>query len=86
MTSDSLLENILKQDQWTALYLDILFIISLTNKKGLYKEIYHLLAPGGVLIKIEHTASATPEVEKLHDGLFVGRLFIHSKRARHEVA
>ncbi|MDP4104360.1 MAG: class I SAM-dependent methyltransferase [Bacillota bacterium] len=56
------------------------------KKKDLYKEIYDLLADGGIFINIEHTASATPEIEKLHDELFIDHLSNHYKRDRKEVA
>ncbi|MGE8081475.1 class I SAM-dependent methyltransferase [Peribacillus loiseleuriae] len=57
-----------------------------TKKKELYQEIYKVLAPGGIFINIEHTASATPEIEKLHDELFIDHLSIHNKRDRQEIA
>lgn len=56
------------------------------KKKQLYRKIYHLLADGGIFINIEHTASATPEIEKLYDGLFVDHLASHNKRDRQETA
>jgi tRNA (cmo5U34)-methyltransferase len=56
------------------------------QKKELYKEIYDLLAPGGIFINMEHTASATPEIEKLHDELFIDHLSNHYKRDLKEVA
>ncbi|MCP3027712.1 trans-aconitate 2-methyltransferase [Halobacillus sp. A5] len=56
------------------------------KKRELYQEIYELLAPGGIFINIEHTASATPELEKLHDELFVDHLASHNKRNRNDVA
>jgi len=56
------------------------------KKKELYQEIYHMLAPGGIFINVEHTASATPELEKLHDELFIDHLANHSKKDRQQVA
>ena len=55
-------------------------------KKTLYQDIHKLLSPGGVFINIEHTASATPEIEKLYDQLFINHLAAYNKRDRHEVA
>lgn len=55
-------------------------------KKTLYQDIYKLLSPGGVFINIEHTASATPEIEKLYDQLFINHLAAYNKRDRREVA
>ncbi|MGE8077347.1 class I SAM-dependent methyltransferase [Peribacillus loiseleuriae] len=57
-----------------------------TKKKELYQEIYKVLAPGGIFINIEHTASSTPEIEKLHDKLFIDHLSIHNKKDRQEIA
>jgi ubiquinone/menaquinone biosynthesis C-methylase UbiE len=57
-----------------------------TKKKELYQEIYNILAPGGIFINVEHTASVSPEVEKLHDELFIDHLASHNKRNRKEVA
>lgn len=56
------------------------------KKKELYQEIYQLLAPGGIFINVEHTASATPEIEKLHDELFIEHLASFNKRNREDVA
>lgn len=56
------------------------------KKKELYKDIYQLLSDGGVFINIEHIASATPEIERLHDELFIDHLALHNQRNRQEVA
>ena len=56
------------------------------KKKELYQEIYNTLVPGGIFINIEHTASSTPKIEKLHDELFIDHLCAHNKRDRQEVA
>jgi ubiquinone/menaquinone biosynthesis C-methylase UbiE len=56
------------------------------KKKELYREIYNLLVNGGIFINIEHTASATPKIERLYDELFIDHLSIHNKRDRQEVA
>lgn len=56
------------------------------KKKELYKEIYNLLTDGGIFINIEHTASETPEVERLYDSLFIEHLAIHNKRERQDVS
>lgn len=56
------------------------------RKKVLYREIYHLLSAGGVFINIEHTASATPEIERIYDGLFIEHLSNHYNRDRQEIA
>ncbi|WP_117170081.1 class I SAM-dependent methyltransferase [Paraliobacillus sediminis] len=56
------------------------------RKQELYREIYNLLTDGGIFINIEHTASATSEVEKLYDTLFIDHLAIHNKRDKKDVA
>ncbi|MFB9985974.1 class I SAM-dependent methyltransferase [Bacillus benzoevorans] len=56
------------------------------QKKALYQEIYSVLAPGGVFINMEHTASATPDIERLHDELFIDYLASYNKRDRQEEA
>ncbi|SDY23592.1 Ubiquinone/menaquinone biosynthesis C-methylase UbiE [Evansella caseinilytica] len=56
------------------------------KKKKLYKEIYDALTPGGIFINMEHTASATPEIEKLYDELFIDHLSAFNKKDRRQVA
>ncbi|AGK54050.1 class I SAM-dependent methyltransferase [Bacillus sp. 1NLA3E] len=56
------------------------------KKKALYREIHDVLVDGGIFINIEHTASATPAIEKLHDELFIDHLAFHNKRDRAAVA
>lgn len=56
------------------------------KKKELYQEIYNMLSPGGIFINVEHTASYTPELEKLHDELFIEHLATHNKKDRQQVA
>lgn len=60
--------------------------LSHARKKELYGEIFELLKPGGVFINIEHVASATPELERLYDEMFIDHLTMHNKRSRDEVA
>ncbi|MEG0261096.1 MAG: methyltransferase domain-containing protein [Lysinibacillus sp.] len=55
-------------------------------KKVVYADIYNLLKPRGIFINIEHTASVTEEIEKLHDELFVDHLAAYNKRKREVVA
>jgi ubiquinone/menaquinone biosynthesis C-methylase UbiE len=40
-------------------------------KKRIYREIFSLLAPGGIFVNIEHCSSATPWVEQLHDARMI---------------
>lgn len=51
-------------------------------KKALYTDIYKLLKLSGIFINIEHTASVTEELEKLHDKLFIDHLTAFNKGDR----
>ncbi|WP_341300164.1 class I SAM-dependent methyltransferase [Lysinibacillus sp. FSL H8-0500] len=56
------------------------------QKRLLYSEIFDLLAPGGIFINIEHVASATPKIEKLHDKFFIDHLAPHNNKDRSTVS
>ena len=56
------------------------------KKKKLYAEIYSLLKDGGIFINVEHTASATPKLESLHDEQFVQHLANYNQQPVKEVA
>lgn len=43
------------------------------------------MKPGGMFVNVEHTASATAELEQLHDALFVDHLAAYNNRPRAEV-
>ena len=45
------------------------------RKRGLYSEILDLLTPGGVLLNLEHVASATETGEELFDDFFIDHLY-----------
>ena len=51
------------------------------RKRGIYAEIYSLLAPGGVFLNLEHVASATPAGEKLFDDFFIDHLHQFHKKS-----
>ncbi|ENH96037.1 hypothetical protein J416_12959 [Gracilibacillus halophilus YIM-C55.5] len=55
------------------------------QKQRVYQQIYDLLADGGVFINIEHVASATPQVEALHDQLFIHHLSTYNNRHYEDV-
>jgi SAM-dependent methyltransferase len=56
------------------------------RKRSLYAEIHTLLAPGGLFVNVEHVASATPDLEALHDTLLIDHLAARSDRTPDEVA
>jgi tRNA (cmo5U34)-methyltransferase len=49
------------------------------DKEKLYVRIYNLLKPGGLFLNLEHVASRTKEIEKIHDQLFIDSLFSFHK-------
>lgn len=61
------------------------------RKRALYAEIYDLLAPGGVLLNLEHVASPTGAVGDMFDDYFIDHLYAfhlrsEADKSRHEVA
>lgn len=55
------------------------------RKRALYGEIYKVLSPNGILIHIEHVASATVELETLFETLFIRNLASYQRRSEEEV-
>jgi len=45
------------------------------RKRGLYREIFNLLSPGGVFLNCEHVASATPQIAQMCDDLVTEHLY-----------
>ncbi len=57
------------------------------RKREVYGEIFRLLNPGSTFVNVEHVASASPWVEKVHDDLFIDHLHrFHSDKTRQDVA
>jgi ubiquinone/menaquinone biosynthesis C-methylase UbiE len=55
------------------------------RKRSLYAEVFGLLAPGGLFVNIEHVASATPELEAIHDDAYIDHIAAVTGRDRAEV-
>src|SRR5262245_4914208 len=45
------------------------------RKRGLYREIFDMLSPGGVFLNCEHVASATPHIAQMCDDLVTEHLY-----------
>jgi SAM-dependent methyltransferase len=55
------------------------------RKRALYREIFDLLADGGVFLNAEHVASATPRLEVLFDDAMTEHLFLWRKERGEDV-
>jgi SAM-dependent methyltransferase len=55
------------------------------RKRSLYGEVFGLLAPGGLFVNVEHVASATPELEAVHDDAYIDHIAAVTGRERAEV-
>lgn len=55
------------------------------RKRSLYREVFDLLAPGGLFVNVEHVASATPELEAVHDEAYIDHIIAVTGRDKDEV-
>lgn len=51
------------------------------RKRQIYREVYHLLRPGGLFLNLEHVAPATPQVAAVFDEYFIDALHAHGRQA-----
>ncbi len=82
-SKDQWLENI-KNDRPFDLVLSGYSIHHLPDedKKILYKRIHGILKDGGLFLNLEHVLSATPRLEKIHDGIFIDSLAEYHKESK----
>ncbi len=52
------------------------------DKKILYGRIHYILKKGGLFLNLEHVLSATPRLEKVHDGIFIDSLAEYHKDSK----
>lgn len=55
------------------------------RKRTLYREIFELLAPGGVFLNLEHVASPTPSVEEFFDDFMTEHLYLRRREKGEDV-
>src|SRR5450432_584525 len=57
------------------------------RKIEIYREVFGLLAPGGIFLNVEHALPASPWLAAVHDELFIEHLHLHhAGQSRREVA
>ncbi len=55
------------------------------RKRSLYREVFDWLRPGGLFVNVEHVASATPELEAVHDEAYIDHIVAATGRDKSEV-
>jgi ubiquinone/menaquinone biosynthesis C-methylase UbiE len=55
------------------------------RKRSLYREVFDSLRPGGLFVNVEHVASATPELEAVHDEAYIDHIAAVTGRDKAEV-
>ena len=57
-----------------------------TRKRSLYREVFDLLRPGGLFVNVEHVASATLELEAVHDEAYIDHIVTVTGQDREQAA
>jgi SAM-dependent methyltransferase len=56
------------------------------NKQRIYRDVYDLLAPGGIFLNMEHVASPSPWLEELFNDVMIDSLTIQRRKSEPGIA